>query len=331
MIRIRTASRLHFGLFSLPFAQAEAWPNQEGQATIPRREFGGVGLMIDKPGVELTADEAKRWSAEGPQADRTLRFAQAYCVSMSIQEVFHLRVVAAAHEHVGLGTGTQLGLAVARALAGLTGQVGPALDVANLAKRVGRGLRSAIGVHGFQHGGFLVEAGKTSDETLSPLLLHNDFPVDWSVLLIIPHGLQGTHGRREIDAFGELANHEPNERATEALCRIVLLGMLPAFAQRDLPAFGEALYEFNRRVGAMFQSAQGGLYAHPRVEQIVDSLRDLGIKGVGQSSWGPAIFAVTHGHHANEVRDLLVRKQIITPDESLVAFPWNYGPEVRGT
>src|SRR5262249_35136039 len=69
-------------------------------------------------------------------------------------------------------------------------------------------------------------------------------------------------------------------------------GMLPALHERDLAAFGEALYEFNRRVGEMFRPIQGGIYASPETEAIVHWFRDRGVKGVGQSSWGPTVFAV---------------------------------------
>src|SRR5262249_52865801 len=117
MIRVRTGSRLHFGLFSLPSEHAGPWLNQEGQPTIPRRQFGGVGLMIDKPGIELTLEDAEAWSAEGPHAERAMRLAKNFCHSMVIEGRFRLRIESAAPEHSGLGTGTQLGLAVARAFA----------------------------------------------------------------------------------------------------------------------------------------------------------------------------------------------------------------------
>src|SRR5205823_4115152 len=108
MTRIRTGSRLHFGLFSVPSEVAGPWLNQEGQPTLPRRNFGGVGLMIDKPGLDLSVERAADWSAEGPLSERALRFAQAYCQSAGISEAFRVNVYAAPPAHVGLGSGTQL-------------------------------------------------------------------------------------------------------------------------------------------------------------------------------------------------------------------------------
>jgi len=327
MIRIRTGSRLHFGLFSIPSEQAGPWLNQEGEPTIPRRQFGGVGLMIDKPGIELTVEEAPAWSAEGPLAERALQFAHTYCAAIGAKRSFKIRIEHAPPEHAGLGTGTQLGLAVAAGLARLTGQWVNVLSVIDLAQKIGRGRRSAIGIHGFERGGFLIEAGKTPQDDVSPLIFGLEFPSRWGILLILPRGLQGAHGRSEIEAFAELSRREPDDRATEALCRIVLLGMLPALAQFDLGAFGEALFDFNRRSGAMFKSAQGGIYSHPRVEQIVKTLREFGVKGVGQSSWGPAIFAIISSEEVAAIRDLLIGKQIIAKEEAVISDPLNCGIE----
>ena len=313
MIRISTPSRLHFGLFSLPTAGA----------TTPRRQFGGVGLMVDQPGIKLSVAFAKNWSANGPLADRALGIAQKYCASVGIKDAFDLQFVAAAPEHTGLGTGTQLALAVARAIAELTQQ--PSLDAVTLATQVGRGKRSALGIHGFDHGGFLVEGGKTVESAISPLLIRREFPKDWNVLLITPSNLQGTHGRREIEMFADLATCARNDRTTDALCRLVLLGMVPAMIERDLPTFGEALYDFNRLVGEMFQPVQGGVYAHLRIEELIKTLRDAGIKGVAQSSWGPTIAAVVASERATEMRDRLIRKIGIAAEEILVTAASNHG------
>ena len=66
MIRLTAPSRLHFGLFALPARGVTHWPNVEGQPTIPARRFGGVGLMIDQPGVQVTVRPASQWSGAGP-------------------------------------------------------------------------------------------------------------------------------------------------------------------------------------------------------------------------------------------------------------------------
>ncbi len=288
MIRSSAPSRLHFGLFRLP-VEADNQPDD-------LRNFGGVGLMIDKPGVAICLTPAKKWSATGPLADRALAFAHEFLRNSMPQEyganatpAFAVAVEHCAPEHVGLGTGTQLGLAVARALARALGRTDPGATL--LAQRIGRGHRSALGIHGFDQGGLLVDGGKKASTATAPLLAHYDFPRDWGILLVMPRNVQGTHGAGETTAFAELAKARAAQ-PTDTLCRLVLLGILPALMEHDLPAFGAAVYEFNRRVGEMFKPWQGDVYAHPQTTAIVAFLRKKGTAAVGQSSWGPTVFAI---------------------------------------
>src|SRR5262249_35657950 len=103
----------------------------------------------------------------------------------------------------------------------------------------------------------------------------------------------GLHGEQEMDAFARLRQDPAAQASTDALCRLTLLGMLPALIEADCRAFGEALFEFNRRAGELFAPVQGGPYAHPSIAELVAWLRRQGAVGAGQSSWGPAVFAVT--------------------------------------
>jgi beta-ribofuranosylaminobenzene 5'-phosphate synthase len=312
MIRVRTPSRLHFGLLSLP---SEHSPTG--------RHFGGVGLMIDKPGIELRVEPSEQFFAGGPLAERALQYARTYCERVGIPGAFRVHIASAAPEHMGLGTGTQLGLAVARAIAELTKQ--PQRDAVALAPLVDRGRRSAIGVHGFEQGGFLVEAGKVNDDSISPLVVQHSFPQDWRVHLIFPHDGQGTHGSDELGAFASLLHKACDERATEVMSRLVLLHLLPALFEADLEGFGDALHEYNRRAGEMFQSVQGGIYANAWIEATIKVLRDMGIKGVGQSSWGPVVFAIVSNEQTNDISNLLVRGEHIDPSQLLVTSACNHG------
>jgi len=80
---------------------------------------------------------------------------------------------------------------------------------------------------------------------------------------------------------------------TDRLCHLVLLGLLPALVEHDLVSFGKAVSELQGHVGNHFSPAQGGSYARPAVESVVRYLVDEGLSGVGQSSWGPTIYAFT--------------------------------------
>jgi beta-RFAP synthase len=312
MIRVQAPSRLHFGLLSLPAA---------GEKDM--RRFGGVGLMVQSPGISLSVEPAAEWSAHGPLVERVLAFAQRFAATFAPEQArpHRITVEACAPEHAGLGTGTQLGLAVGRALAAAFGF--PEMDALELARRVGRGERSALGIHGFAHGGFVVDGGKGPSTTVAPLLVRMDFPEAWRIVLMLPAWAQGLHGPAEREAFRRLQQQGFPAATTDALCRLTLLGMLPALVERDLSAFGEALHEFNARVGDAFAPAQGGTYAHPRLAEVVEFIRQQGVAGTGQSSWGPTVFAVAgdEAQAANLARRL--RQQFALADGEVLVTAAN--------
>jgi beta-ribofuranosylaminobenzene 5'-phosphate synthase len=323
MIRVTTASRLHFGLFRVAPPSGQDQPSS--------RRFGGVGLMVGTPGLRLSVHPAASWSAEGPLAERALAFARRFAETLAadMMRPHRLFIEHSPPEHAGLGTGTQLGLAVARALAIAAGR--PDLDALELAHRVGRGERSALGVHGFAVGGFLVEAGKCGLETVAPLVARMDFPDSWRIVLALPPGPLGLHGSAERRAFRELEDNGPIASQTDVMCRIVLLNLLPALAERNLIDFGESLHEFNSRAGESFAAIQGGTYASPNVVELVNFLRREGIRGVGQSSWGPAVFAVTEDEaHARSLVGRLCARFPLRSSDVFVTRGCNDGASVEG-
>jgi beta-ribofuranosylaminobenzene 5'-phosphate synthase len=277
---IGVPSRLHFGLL--------------GWGPMARRQFGGVGLMIEKPGIDLVAEPASEWRFDGALADRVRdlvgqiidrrRDDQADALAWSPARI---QIITAPPEHVGLGVGTQLSLAVVRALLDIAGNHIPSLE--SLARLSGRGRRSGIGLHGFLHGGLIVDGGRRDDAHPPPLVARVRFPEEWSVLTVQPPGPPGRHGTDEIQAFSGLPALP--QQITERLCRLVLLGILPAIVEKDLASFGASLSELQEHVGAAFAPVQGGTYATPQSEAIIAKLGRLGMVGAGQSSWGPTLYA----------------------------------------
>jgi len=267
---------LHFGLLG--------W---SPQAT---RQFGGIGLMVESPGIELFAEHAKAWTVEGPLAVRVQQVVDHFRIQQLPEGIVLTPVRICVHtapvEHVGLGVGTQLSLAVARIVLNLAGVTDPSLEL--LARLTGRGARSGIGLHGFRQGGLIVDGGRNRKTGIPPLLCRVPFPADWSVLIVQPPGTCGLHGPDEVQAFASLPPIAPE--VTNWLCRLVLLGILPAVLEHDLTAFGAAVSELQARVGACFAPVQGGPYAAPQAAAIVDELSSLGFVGAGQSSWGPTLF-----------------------------------------
>jgi beta-RFAP synthase len=332
---VRTGSRLHFGLLSLPGEEVSdtGSPLNPDDTSLRPRSWGGAGLMVRHPGIEVAAGAQSGWFAPDPLGDRMLQVAERYLKSLGARAsgklmppLFYLRQ--RAPEHQGLGTGTQLALAVGRLLAEVCGLGETGAEA--IARRVGRGSRSAIGIHGFERGGFLIEAGKRQDEEISPLAARVPFPETWRILLILARESAGLHGPGEIGAFEQLRQVGHQALPTEKLCRLLLLEMLPALRQEDLHAFGEALFEFNRTVGVAFRAVQGGVYAHPRAETLVSFLRGQGVRGVGQSSWGPALFAIVgDADQARHLARQLESRFTLTAEELLVTEACNQGARVN--
>lgn len=257
--------------------------------------------MVRRPDVTVRlriAPGEASIAATGLMADRALHFARRFLDAAAKQQWtlptggLTIEVVRVPRPHTGLGSGTQLAMAVARALAQHMGY--GSLDVAELAAAVGRGRRSAIGAHGFAHGGFLVDGGKfptdTNSSRLAPIVLRHAFPENWRIVLIRPRALEGIAGERETQAFADMPDI-PSE-ITDRMSRLVLLGLAPALVEEDLDTFGESLFELQREVGACFAGPQGGIYAHPMLDDAVQFIRAQGIRGVGQSSWGPTLYAI---------------------------------------
>jgi predicted sugar kinase len=78
----------------------------------------------------------------------------------------------------------------------------------------------------------------------------------------------------------------------------VLVGVLPAAAEGDLPAFGRALTELQRLVGECFAPVQGSPFASQESAGLIRRLLQAGAAGAGQSSWGPTIYGIVDGDEA---------------------------------
>jgi beta-RFAP synthase len=277
MIRVVAPSRLHFGLFRVPTADG---------APDGAPAFGGLGLLIDRPGVVVDVRPADSWRFEGALASRAQAFAARFMASLpeDARRPFQLLVERCPAEHTGLGVGTQLGLAVAKALAVACGAGD--LPSPELAARVGRGERSAIGVYGFDRGGLIADAGKQPGAALAPLLAHVALPAEWKVVLFTPPGAARWHGDLERAAFATATGGDPGA------LRELADAAVRAATRADLCDFGDAVHEFNRRAGEPFAAAQGGPYAGPEVASLIEEVHACGVRAVGQSSWGPTVFAV---------------------------------------
>jgi beta-ribofuranosylaminobenzene 5'-phosphate synthase len=271
-VTIRVPARLHLGFLDL-------------NGDVGRR-FGSVGLPLSEPETVVTLSRAAETSIEGNEAARAEQHLSALCRHLGIKSNHRLVVEQAIPSHAGLGSGTQIALAVAAALRTLNGLP---LDIAGDAILLARGARSGIGIASFESGGVIVDAGKNSTGRPPPVVARLHFPDEWRVLLILDEAVEGLHGQDELQAFRALPQF-PAAGAGE-ICRQVLMGLMPALVERDLPVFGAAVTTIQTLVGTHFAPAQGGVFTSMRVEALARRLAEAGAVGIGQSSWGPTGFA----------------------------------------
>ncbi len=282
-------ARLHFGVLDLHGGLG--------------RRFGGMGAAIPNPSLLLEAARASEVTAEGPDADRAADFARRFLKHVGVAEGVHLRVRRAIPAHVGLGSGTQLGLAVARAVAEIYDLPH---SVGELARGVGRGKRSAIGTWAFEGGGFILEGGRrTESDALAPLLARYPWPPTWRYVVAIPESAPGLSGDAEVEAFRQLP--APPLTEVERVSHLVLMQLLPALVEADLAAFGAALSEVQRITGGWFAASQGGVFAPGPTRMLIKRLTEAGAEGVGQSSWGPTVYAIVSGRERARELEALAR------------------------
>ena len=278
--QVRAPGRLHLGFF-------------DPSAALGRR-FGSLGLVVEgfetvvslQPADhdQLLADDADA----GPELARAAALLQRLRQASGCHQPLCLQLGPLLPAHAGLGSGTQLALAIGRAFATVHGL---AVDTPTLAQWGGRGARSGVGIAGFDQGGLLVDGGPGADGRPAPLLSRIGFPADWRVVVVLDPRMRGLSGQREQQAIATLA---PLPQAVAAdICHQVLMRVLPGAAEAQFAPFAAGLSHIQQVLGAHFAPAQGGsAYTSPAVGRLLQWMASADGAAVGQSSWGPTGFAV---------------------------------------
>ena len=280
---VETPARLHFGLLDLRGALG--------------RRFGGIGAAAPAPTLLVSARAAGTLTVSGEDRERATGFARQFLdYHHATGRGAHVCIHRALPPHAGLGSGTQLALAVARALADLHDLPTDPLD---LAQSVGRARRSAIGTWTFSGGGLVVEGGRReTNGSVGPLLARLPFPPSWSCVVAVPDAPPAISGSAEAAAFAQLP--APPEAEAARVAHIVLMALLPALVEGELATFGEALTAIQTMTGRWFAEVQGGTFAPGPTEELIRRMREWGASGVGQSSWGPTVFGIVDGMDAGQ-------------------------------
>ena len=279
-VRVQAPGRLHLGFL-------------DPAGTLGRR-FGSLGLVIAGP---ATVVELRRAGHDSARADddagaaelpRALQHLATLRRATAQSAPLHLHLAEVLPAHAGFGSGTQLALAVGRAFCALFGLDVPTAEIAHI---TGRGLRSGVGIAGFDQGGLLLDGGPRADGGPAALLSRIALPPAWRVLLVLDPRLRGLSGADEKAALAILPGL-PREAAAD-ICHEVLMRILPGAAGAEFAPFAAGLTRMQRLLGAHFAPAQQGrVYTSAAVGQVVEWLGLHSGAGIGQSSWGPTGFAV---------------------------------------
>lgn len=284
-VLIQTPSRLHLTLTDLTGSSG--------------RVDGGVGISLDEPNILLEAERSDDLVAQGENSDRALDAARLVQKHLGLGGA-RLQIRRGYRMHVGLGGGTQLGIAAGKALCELYDRP---LSVRDIARIICRGGTSGIGTAAFETGGFLIDGGHSygpgkEKMSFSPsaacagvrpavVTMRHDFPRDWKIVLALPEIAAGAHGKREVDIFRDYCPLPVAE--VHELCYQILVRMAPSIVEESLDDFGKAINRVQeigfKRIEVMLQ--------HPVVRRLMEQMRQAGAACAGLSSFGPAVYAIT--------------------------------------
>jgi beta-RFAP synthase len=294
-VLVKAPARLHLGLIDLGGNLG--------------RLFGGMGVAISYPNATLEAETSERLVVKGEESELVKSWAELFFKKYTLEPKVAISVKQSIPQHVGLGSGTQLALATATALAELFSVEASAKE---LAKAMGRGKVSGVGTAIFEKGGFVVESGVKSQENkpaesdnFPALVFQESFPEDWFFTVAIPNVKRGLSGEAEDRAFSRLPPMPPEKAG--AISHLILMSLLPALKEKDIETFGSALTKIQNVVGDSFASAQGGRFSSTPSSDCIAYMLKHGAFGAGQSSWGPTVYGLVKGKRQAEKLSLEVQ------------------------
>jgi beta-ribofuranosylaminobenzene 5'-phosphate synthase len=287
-IIVQTPSRLHLTLIDMHGGSG--------------RVDGSVGITLNEPGILLEMRQSPVLEVQGCDSvtqERIMDCARQVLkglhaggnVSITVREYFL--------SHIGLGSGSQIMLAIARGIAEIYGR---SLPIKDLALLVGRGGTSGIGTAAFEHGGFIIDGGHAFGQGCEksgfrpsaasrgvrppPVIFRHEFPVDWRILLAMPNLPAGASGIRETDVFKTYCPVPIDEVRT--LCHEILMRMLPGIIEKDLDLFGSSVNTV-QKLG--FKKVELSLQPK-QIPELIERMRSAGAACAGMSSFGPTVYAI---------------------------------------
>jgi len=294
-MRITTPSRLHFGLIDF-------------NGNLGRID-GGSGVAISNPRNVLTIKPGNKFLVNCPNDTSTApegieKIARGICDKLGkpLPDI-EITIEEEIPAHAGFGSKTQMSLALAYAICKEYDL--PYNGIEGLARLVGRGGTSGIGVRAFDKGGFILDCGHSFGEGKekssclpssaskarpAPQVMRCDIPEDWRFVLVMPVGDEGSHGKSEVDIFQ--SSFPINEAEIGRVCRIVLMQLVPGILEKDIVTFGGAISKI-QEIG--FKNIEVKMKS-PLVPNMLSIMNHAGSYGSGMSSFGPTVYGLTNSN-----------------------------------
>lgn len=249
-------------------------------------------MAINQPQIEVLVKKQEELTfASGYSDKRVEKITQKYLDYYNLPGA-KIEIRQMIPRHCGLGSGTQLALALGLAVTRVYGLHPSPAELARVTDR--EGSRSGIGVAAFEQGGVLVDGGIQVKDAgrknlpLPPLLVRIPFPEEWAVVLALLHSKEKMFGEKEVEAFELLPPMD--EQVSGKICRYILMKLLPSLKEKDIESFGRAVTAIQKLIGNCFASVQGGTFASTQGLRLAKHMLSQGAVGVGQSSWGPVVY-----------------------------------------
>ncbi len=362
VLHLQTGCRLHFGLIELASGEPMRFAGLGLMLDQPNFELAfsaAESFTVDASPIESqnpTADSKDEFES---RIGAAIRQRQALVAGTEQRSTTcHVRLLNALPLHSGLGAGTQLAASVAAGLELFTRaqptssaqpaanclqptlwqpilDAQPTLSAQWLSQHADRGLRSAVGLVGFLRGGLILDEGYPSDQACGtkadrmtrPLAAQTQqLAAQWRVVLAVPQQRAEISGAKEAEVMAELGSL-PNPHRPQMLA-LAQRAMGLAADNNHFVEFTDCLDRYMQFGAQLFSRYQGGMYNGADVTEAVQLAQAVGLRGVGQSSWGPTVFGFAETQACAEHRAEQLRRQ--RPDWSVrISTPATCGARYR--
>ncbi len=298
-ITVKAHSRLHLGFISFT-------ENPNGY------NYGGIGLSINNPKYVIETTPSDEQVVHGCQKHR----AEAILKELAELEEFPVTPVRISIKecipaHSGFGSTTQLVLALTYSMLLFKAYSKNPSSILNpvtrtelkkraieIALKLGRGLISGVGLASFEKGGFIIDYGIRGRRRIYSSVR---FPSKWSIVVVVPYTSKERvkDSKEELNLLLKLFSQRSSEgKLLEcSAMSIVLRQLLPSLLARDFELFSRSIEEIDNLNAMFFKKQQGSDFCCLESERAAYVLRNEGLRGVGQSSWGPAIYGFYQGRN----------------------------------